>query len=166
MFNEFIFAETLAEESEGLVGRTIKANLGNVLKFGKKQNLEARFRITELKGNICETELVSLELLPPHVKRVVKRAKKRVDDSFIVETKDGIKVRVKPMLLVKDNVQHSLLTSLRMRGREFVEAQAKELSYNEFVNKLVMGDLFRDLKVNLKKVYPVSGVELRALERI
>jgi ribosomal protein S3AE len=165
-FNEIMFAETLAEEAESLIGRTIKTNLGSVLKVGKKQNLEVRFRIVDLKGNNCETELVSLELLPPHVKRVVKRAKKRVDDSFVVETKEGVKVRVKPMLLVKDNVQHSLLTSLRMKGREFVEKEAKELAFNEFVNKVVVGDLFRDLKIHLKKVYPVTGIELRALVKL
>lgn len=164
MLNEFPFAETLAEMPEILVGRTVKTNLSNVLKIGKKQSLEAKFKIVELKGNNCSTELVSLEMLPPHVKRVVKRAKKRVDDSFIVETKDNVKVRIKPMLLVKDKVQNSLLTSLRMNTRLFFEKQAKELTLGELINKILIGDIFRDLKMELKKVYPVTAIELRALE--
>lgn len=166
VFNNVIFGETPAAEIESLVGRGIRTNLGTVIRTAKKTSLEARFKITEVKGNTCMTELVSLEILPPHVKRLVKRAKKRVDDSFVVETKDGIKVRVKPVLLVKDNVQHGILTALRQRGQEFFAAQAKELTFNEFINKILAGDIFRDLRADLKKIYPLAGVELRALVRL
>jgi small subunit ribosomal protein S3Ae len=165
MFNDFVFGETLAEEPESLVGRTSKVNLSNIVKGAKKLNMEAKFRIVEVKGNICATELVSLEILPPNVKRIVKRAKKRVDDSFAVVTKDDIKVRLKPILLVKDNVQHGILTALRASCQTFFEKVAKENTFNELVNKIVFGEMYRDLKGELKKVYPVSGIEMRAVVR-
>ena len=166
LFNEIVFAETPAAEPELLIGRGIKVNLGSVLKMTKKQNIEARFKITEVKGNMCSTTLVSLEILPMHVKRLVKRAKMRVDDSFVVETKDNVKVRIKPMLLVKDNVQHSILSSLRRVSQEFFARHAQESSFSELVTKVVIGDIFRDLKNDLKKVYPVTAVEVRALVRL
>src|SRR3989338_8304181 len=162
LFNNVVFGETLAEEAESLQGRGIKVNLGTVLRATKKQNVEVRFKITGAQGNTCTTELVSMEILPPHVKRIVKRAKKRVDDSFLVTTKDDVKVRLKPMILVKDNVQHSLLTSLRFAAREYFVKVAQETSFNEFVNKILMGDIYKDLKVELKTIYPVSAVEMRA----
>src|SRR3989338_8009553 len=165
LFNNVVFGETLAEEPETLQGRGIKTNLGTVLRAVKKQNVEVRFKITGLQGNICTTELVSMEILPPHVKRLVKRAKKRVDDSFLVTTKDEVKVRLKPMILVKDNVQHSLLTSLRMAARDFFAQAAQESTFNEFTNKIVMGEIYKDLKLHLKKVYPVSAIEMRAFVR-
>lgn len=165
VFNTVVFGETLAAEPEFLKGRGIKTNLGTVIRSIKKQNMEVRFKITGLEGNTCTTELVSMEILPPHVKRIVKRAKKRVDDSFVVTTKDDIKVRLKPMLLVKDNVQHSLLTSLRFVARDFFAKVAQETIFNEFVNMILMGDIYKDLKGELKKVYPVSAVEMRAFVR-
>ncbi|HIH14894.1 MAG: 30S ribosomal protein S3Ae [archaeon GW2011_AR17] len=162
VFNNVVFGETLAAEPESLKGRGIKTNLGTVIRSVKKQSMEVRFKITEVQGNTCSTELVSMEILPPHVKRIVKRAKKRVDDSFVVTTKDDVKVRLKPMILVKDNVQHSLLTSLRFAAREYFVKVAQETSFNEFVNKILMGDIYKDLKVELKTIYPVSAVEMRA----
>ena len=165
VFNTVLFGETLAADPESLSGRRIKTNLGTVLRATKKQNVEVCFKITEVQGNTCMTELVSMEILPPHVRRLVKRAKKRVDDSFLVTTKDNVKVRLKPLLLVKDNVQHSLLTSLRFISRDFFTKIAQETSFNEFVNKVLMGDVYRDLKLELKKVYPVSTVEMRAFVR-
>lgn len=165
VFNNVVFGETVAAEVELLKGRGIKTNLGNVMRSVKKQNMEVRFKIVEVEGNTCHTELVSMEILPPHVKRIVKRAKKRVDDSFVVKTKDDISVRLKPMILVKDNVQHSLLTSLRHKCQEFFTRVAEESTFNELVNKILVGDVYRDLKVELKKIYPVSGAELRAFVR-
>ena len=165
VFNNVVFGETVATEAEQLTGRGIKTNLGTVLRATKKQNLEVRFKITGLQGNICTTELVSMEMLPPHVKRIVKRAKKRVDDSFLVTTKDSVTVRLKPMILVKDNVQHSLLTSLRMAGRDFFTHAASESTFNELANKIVMGEIYKDLKLALKKIYPVTAVEMRAFVR-
>jgi len=165
VFNNVPFAETVAEDPKSLEGRGIKVNLGTVLRATKKGNMEARFKITGVQGNTCTTELVSLEILPPHVKRLVKRAKKRVDDSFVVVTKDDVKVRLKPMLLVKDNVQHSLLTSLRHTCQDFFGNAAKELTFNELVNKIILGDIYKDLKQELKKIYPVAAVEMRALVR-
>ncbi len=165
VFNNVVFAETLASDIEMLKGRGVRSNLGIVLHATKKQNVEVRFKITGMQGNVCITELVSMEILPPHVKRLVKRAKKRVDDSFLVTTKDSVSVRLKPMILVRDNVQHSLLTSLRMKTREFFAKVAEELTFNELVNKIIMGELYKDLKGDLKKIYPVSGIEMRALVR-
>ena len=130
VFNNVIFGETCATEPGLLSGRGIKTNLGTVLRATKKQNVEVRFKITGIQGNTCMTELVSMEILPPHVKRLVKRAKKRVDDSFLVTTKDDVKVRLKPMILVKDNVQHSLLTSLRHAAQDFFIRAAQELKFN------------------------------------
>jgi len=127
--------------------------------------MEIRFKIVEVQGNVCLTELVSMEILPPHVKRIVKRAKKRVDDSFLVKTKDDVQVRLKPMILVKDNVQHSLLTSLRHSCQVYFTKVAEESTFNELVNKILVGDVYKDLRAELKKIYPVAGVELRAFVR-
>ncbi len=166
VFNDFIFGETLAGEPELLVGRSVRGNLSTILRGGKRQSMDGKFRIVEVKGNNCMTELVSLEILPSNVKRIVKRAKMRVDDSFVVETKDDVKIRLKPMLLVKDDVQHGVLTALRVSCQNYFTRVAKENSFNEFTNKVVLGELYKDLKNELKKIYPVAVVEMRAFVKV
>ena len=95
----------------------------------------------------------------------MKRAKKRVDDSFVVVTKENIPVRLKPLLLVRENVQHSLLTALRKRTQEYFLTVAKEMEFNDLVNKVISGEILRDLRSELRKVYPVAAVEMRMLVR-
>ncbi len=166
VFNEVVFAETLAADPKLLKGRGITTSLSNVNRGMKKQNLEVKFKIVDVKGNDCLTEFYSMEIASPFVKRLVKRAKRRVDDSFVVETKDNVKVRVKPLLLVREHVQKGVLTGLRKVTQDYCEGLAKEVEFNVFVNKVLAGEVQRDLKGLLKKVYPVSTVQIRALQRV
>ena len=134
--------------------------------MGKKQSGELVFKIVEVKGNVCLTTLIGMEVLPPHVKRIVKRAKSRVDDSFVVLTKDNVKVRLKPMILVKSKVQHGVLTALRKGTQDYFIRVALEMDYDELINRILIGDLYRDVKAELKKTCPVIAVEMRAFTRL
>ena len=165
VFNNIVFAETLAADPKLLKGRGITTSLSTINKGMKRQNLEVKLRIIDVKGNECETEFCSMEISGPFVKRLVKRAKKRIDDSFVVETKDGVKVRLKPLLFVKETVQRGVLTGLRKMTQEYCLKLAKEVEFNALVNKVLQGEVQRDLKGVLKKVYPVSAVQIRALKR-
>lgn len=165
LFGNIPFGETPAAEPETLTGRCVRTSLSNIIKGSKKQEVELCFKVTEVKGSECHTELVSMEILPQHIRRIVKRAKKRVDDSFVVTTKENIHVRLKPLLLVRENVQHSLLTALRKRMIDYFFTVAKEMEFNDLVNKVISGEIQRDLRMNLKKVYPVAAVEMRMLVR-
>ena len=165
IFNNVVFGETPTSDPKNLVGRSVKTSLKTFVKTGKRQAVEVKLRVSEVKGSSCVTELESLTIPQPMVKRLVRRAKKRVDDSFIVVTKDETKVRLKPMLLVKDNVQHGILTDLRALAKGYYTELAKELTFSELVNKIIQGDSAKELKQQLRKVYPVSIVEMRALVR-
>ncbi len=163
IFNNVVFAETLAVDPKVLVGRGVNTSLANINKGMKKQNLEVKFKIVEVKGNDCKTELVSMNVSAQHVKRLVKRAKKRVDDSFVVETKDKVRVRLKPLLLVRETVQRGVLTELRKETQKYFVDLAKETELNELLNMVLGGEVQKNVKVLLKKVYPVQNVNMRAV---
>ena len=163
MFNAVQFGETPAAEPDLLKGRGININLSTLMKTGKRNNVEIHLRVTEVKGNICATEFIGMEIFPQFVKRFVKRAKKRVDDSFVVTCKDGVNVRLKPLLLVKSATQHGVMSALRMKSREYLTRVAAEVTFTELVGKILFGDAVREMKGELRKVYPVGIVEIRAL---
>ncbi|MDP3918552.1 MAG: hypothetical protein Q8Q35_01430 [Nanoarchaeota archaeon] len=166
VFNSVVFGETPAADPKMLIGRTIKTSLSQFLKGARRSTVGLQFKITEVKGSDCHTEFELMEIMPPNVKRLVKRAKKRIDDSFVVVTKDETKVRLKPILLVKDSVQRGILSDLRKTTQEFYTKFAKELTFNELLNKVLMGDASKDLKSELKKVYPVAIVDMRMLVKL
>ena len=166
VLNSVVFGETVAADPEMLKTRAFNVNLGSVIRGGKNQNVAVKFKVSEMKANICETEFYGYELSSGYVKRLVRRAKRRVDDSFIVESKDGIKFRLKPVVFVKTAVQASVQTALRLRLREFVGKLATENSYDQMVSMILQGNLQKDFKTELKKIHPFVTAEVRALQRI
>lgn len=166
VLNNVVVGETPSADPALLEGRVVSINMSNVMRNIKKNNLVVKFKIIEVKGNECLTDFVGYEIVPAHVKRLVKRAKCRVDDSFVINSKDGKKVRIKPLLLTRDKTYNSVLSSLRKTAKELLTKKLASMDYNEFLNKLIVGDVQRELKGNLKKVYPLSIVEIRALKLV
>jgi ribosomal protein S3AE len=166
VLNSVVFGETLAADPEMLKDRGFNVNLGSVVRGGRNTNISVKFKVSNLKANICETDFYAYELSNGYVKRLVRRAKRRVDDSFVVESKDGIKFRIKPLVLIKNPVQASVQTTMRLRLREFVAKLAQENEYNKIVSMILQGNLQKEFKTELKKVHPFVNAEVRALQRV
>jgi small subunit ribosomal protein S3Ae len=166
IFDKVLVGQTLAVDPDKIAGRTLVASLAQFIKGAKRQNANVTIRVTEVKAGKCETELEKMELAPPQVKRLVRRAKCRVDDSFVVQTKDEVKVRIKPLLLVKDTVQRSVLSALRATTQKFYTDQAKDLTYNELCNKIFAQETEKTLKQEIRSVYPVSAIYIRAFSKL
>src|SRR3989344_7629474 len=106
-FNNAEVGETLANEGAKIIGRTLEVNLANITQDPKSQNIKVKFRIKEVKGNEAHSEFISYKMLSTYVKRVIRPAKEKMDDSFQYMTKDNIKVVIKTLILTKAKTKHS-----------------------------------------------------------
>lgn len=162
--NSTILGEIPASEPEMLAGKTLKINLMTITNDMKKQNMVAKFRVTGIKDSLAETELVGYEVTPSYIRRLAKRARTKIDDSFKCETKDKQKLTIKTMLLAKNKLQRNVQTSLRMAARVALADEASKKTFIEMVSGTMRNESQKALKSTLKKVYPVSMVEIRVLE--
>ncbi|MFH0752928.1 MAG: hypothetical protein V1914_05045 [archaeon] len=162
--NQVIIGETPASDISLLQGRVVKANLMNLTNDMKKQSMVASFKVKSVKESTAETEFTGYVIMPSHVKRLVKRSKDKVGDSFKCETKDGKKIVIKPLLLIKNKLQRNVLSSLRMTARDVLTKEAKNKTFSELASAIFNKDIQKTTKQALKKVYPVTMVEIRALE--
>src|SRR3989338_2030380 len=80
----------------------------------------------------------------------------------------GETLAAEPESLKGRGIKTNLGTVIRSVKKQSMEVRFKitEVQGNtcstEFVNKILMGDIYKDLKVELKTIYPVSAVEMRA----
>ncbi len=144
--NQVIIGETLASDPSGLIGRVINANLMTLTNDLKKQNMNMAFKVTNVKESTAETEFVSYSITPAHVKRLAKRSRDKAEDSFRCETKDGKKIAIKPLLLIKNKLQRNVLSSLRMATREVLAKEAKKKTVIELVTAILNKDLQNTVK--------------------
>ncbi|MBI2670407.1 hypothetical protein HYX18_00275 [Candidatus Woesearchaeota archaeon] len=165
-FKDIQLGESYVADPSRLMNKNLEINLMELTNDVKKQNIKVRFIINNISENKATADFIGHELVSSLVKRVVKRAKSKIDDSFIVETKDNIKIRVKPLVLTKTKAAHSVLTRLRSKIRETLIVNFKKYTYDELVQQLLNQEVHKLLKEQLKKIYPVSVVELRYLRKL
>ncbi len=165
-FKEISIGETLCFNTENLIGRTLYVNLASLTNDARMQNVNVRLVVNEVKNKKACTKLEGYEVLPAFIRRVVKLGKDRADDSFIYKTKDNIDVVMKPLLITKNKVKHSVLSNLRLTARDFLEKYVVKIDYDELVFDLINYKLQKELKSNLKRVYPLDVAEIRIMELV
>jgi small subunit ribosomal protein S3Ae len=164
VFNEVEVGETSAYDVNDVIGRTVKASLMNFTRNIKKQSITVTLALKEVKDKKAFTEVSSYSTSPSAVKRLVRRRRDKVDDSFIALTSDGKKVRVKPMVLTRSNTSNSTLTALRHAVRYTFISEIKKMTYGQFVDSVIADKIARDIKSSLSFIYPVRMVSVRAFK--
>ncbi len=165
-FNNLKIGESLGTEVKDLIGRKIIVNLSTLFNDPKKQSINAIFKINEIKGESAIAHIVGYELSQSHLKRVMRRSKDKIEDSFICESKDKIKFRIKPFLLTKTQTKRSILASLKHKAREYFNDVSSKNDFNVLIQNIISNKVQKDLKGVIKKVYPIILCEIRILERI
>ena len=164
VFNEMIVGETSAVSPTDIVGRTVKSSLMTFTRNMKKQGVTVTLKLTGIQENKAMTEIDSYVTNPSSIKRLVRRRRDKIDDSFICKTKDNKLVRVKPMMLTRSNTSNSVLTSLRHVMRYMLIMNIMKLTYGQFVDSVLNDRLVKDVKKYVNVVYPVRMVSIRAFE--
>ena len=165
-FNNIPVGESVAYEDKGLIGRVMKVNLGTLTRDAKLQNVRIKFKINEIKDEKAYTEVKGYELSGSYVKRIMRAVISKIDDSFIITTKEGIKLKLKPLVLTKHKAQKNVLKGLRGLIRKEINDYIKNEVYDKFISDLISKKIQRDIRNKLSKIYPVGVVEIRMMERI
>jgi len=163
LFSNREIGESTVFAPASLLGKVTSVNLMVLTNDVKKQNINVRFRVNEVKDNTGYTELISYEMIPAHVKRIVRRANDKLDDSFLAETQDGKIIRIKPLLITRTETKGSVLATLAKKSRAFVIQYVKKVSYEQLISDIIISKLQSEMYKFLKKVYPLRVAEIRAL---
>ncbi len=163
-FNNMVIGESYIVDPEKLIGKTLKLNLGALIGDSKKFNINLGFKIKEIKGADAYAVVVSYEILQAHVKRLVRVGQDKIEDSFVAESKDKLKVCVKPVALTKAKAKNSILTKIRKDARERITHIFANNNFKEVLNEIINGQLQKNLRQEFKKIYPLSTFEIRKLE--
>ncbi len=165
-FNRANIGETLADDPAKIMGRIIEATLGDITGDWTKQNTKMIFRIDEIGGNNAYTSFMGHELTKDYMRSLVKRRTSKIDANLVVTTKDGFKVRVKPVVLTVKRARTSQIESIRKIMVTVVNNRGKEMGFNEFINDIVTGKVASEIYKSTKNIYPLRRVEVGKTELV
>ncbi len=164
VFREMPVCETFVYDAREGIGKTVSVNMMALTKNPKRQGINLKFLVTGQREDKLTTDFIGLRMMPPVVKRVVRRGKDKIVDSFICTTSDMRKIRVKPLIITRSKVKGSVITAIRKAAKMHIARTASNLAYEKLVEEIVSFKLQRGMYELLNKIYPVSICEIRSFE--
>jgi ribosomal protein S3AE len=166
LFNEQVIGESFVGEAQELVGRNVTVSLMVLTGDPQKQTVNVSFKITGVKDNAAFCELIGYQVLPSAAKKLMRRQRSKIDDSFIVETADKKYIRVKPLIVTKGRTTHSTMAAMRKLERAYIAKTISKMDFENFVREVVQKKLQHGLGQLLRLLYPIGACEIRMLELI
>ena len=152
--------DTIANDSESVVGRIMQATLGEITNDYAKQHIKMRFKISSVTGDAAYTEFVGHEVTRDYLRGLIKRRSTRIDCLIPIMTKDGKKVRLTVSCYTLARANVSQVHAIRNAMTANVQAQAAVWDLNTLVTGIVGGEISRDIFKVVKPLYPVRRVEI------
>ena len=161
LFREQILGESLVADPVLLEGKPLKINLMNLTGDAKRQNINIGFTIVKVTDGKGMTRITKYSVLPSSLKRMVRRGRDKIDDSFLARTKDKVFVRVKPLIVTKNRSPHSQQQKIRLEAKKFLRSVISERPFEQLAEEVVNWRVQKSLRDVVSKLYPTRSVELR-----
>ena len=161
MFNNQILGETFVYETETIPNKHLTINLMTLTGNPKKQNFDVFFKVIDLKEGKGITKTLGMEMQHSSVRRLARRGRSKVADSFLVKTKKEEFVRVKPILMTRTRTDHQTQSALRLKTRALLRELIRKYNFETVINDIINMRLQRHLKQELSAVFPIRSVDIR-----
>ena len=164
MFNKQLLGETIADEPGKIMGRIAEVTVQDLTGDFSKMHIKLHFKVHHIQGQDALTTFVGHGMTSDYVRRLTRRKRTRVDLTVDVTTKDGWKMRVKPMAITDRRIQSSKQRVIRAIMTKTIADTAAKQSVGEFVKGIISGELAKTIALGCKPIHPVSRVEVRKSE--
>ncbi len=166
MFNSIELGETPAATPDELRERITEATVQDLTGDFSKMHIKLRFKANSVTGSEVHTQFIGHDLTNDYVRRLTRRKRTKTEHVVEAVTKDGYRIRVKPMVVTERRIQSSQETALRNVMVSVVAKQASSMVLSDVIKSIVSGDLAKDISNATKVIIPMKKVEIRRSEVI
>jgi len=150
-----------ADDSSKIVGRVVDSTLYDITNDFAHQYLKMYFKVTEVEGKTARTIFKGHEYSRDYLRSLVRRRTTRVDGIFNVTTADGYELRLAVCVFTLKRIKTSQEQAIRTLMKKIVEEKAGALTFDQFVQELVLGKIASDIYNEAKKIAPLRHVGIR-----
>ncbi len=166
LFSEQVIGESYVVDVKDLVGRHVTVSLMVLTGDPQKQSVHVSFKITGINNDMATTEIVGYTLLPSAAKKLMRRNRGKIEDSFMVESADKKVVLIKPLIITRGATSGSVLATMRKLERAYVSKMISKMDTDSIVRDIVQKKLQHGLGQLLRFLYPIGACEIRQFEFI
>jgi small subunit ribosomal protein S3Ae len=159
-FDREELGETLAEEPEQVLGRTVDTTLGEIREDAGENNTKLSFKITDVGSDAAYTEFIKHELTRDYMRSLVRRGASKVDGYVTVLTTDDYRTQLQLVAYTTKKADDSQERAIRRVMIDMIEEAAEERTFQELVDGVVNGRLSSAIYGEAKTIYPLRRVEI------
>jgi ribosomal protein S3AE len=163
VFDHAVIGEAHVLENEELLKKNVSVNLMTLTDDPRKQGFSIRFDVKDVKEGKAHTQAVALQMTPSAVKRLMRRGRDKVDDSFTLKIAGGRAVRVKPVLVTNTKCSKATQTDIRLAVRRRLRDYFARMKFEDIVKEIVDTKVQRMLKDIAGKTHPVRSADIREI---
>ncbi|WP_053948062.1 30S ribosomal protein S3ae [Halolamina sediminis] len=162
-FDRAEIGETVAEEPNQVVGRTIETTLGEMEGDQGQNNSKLTFKINDVGSDAAYTEFIKYELTRDYLRSLVRRGASKVAATVTLLTTDDYRVKIQPVALTTQKADRSQEQAIRSVMTDIVEEAAEERTFEQLVDSVVEGRVSSAIYGEAKEIYPLRRVEVQKL---
>lgn len=164
LFDKQLIGETMVWETEAILGKPAKVNVMTLTGNPKKQNMDVFFEVVDVKEGVGHTKTLGIELQHNAARRLARRGRSKVADSFLAKTKTGDLVRVKPIIMTRSRADNEVQRAIRSKAKTVIRAFTAQYTIETLINEIVNNRMQRFVKDELLDVFPVRSADIRFLK--
>jgi small subunit ribosomal protein S3Ae len=144
-----------------LVGRIVDGTLYDITNDFAHQYLKMYFRVEDVEGKTARTVFKGHEYSRDYLRSLVRRRTTRVDGIFNVATKDNYGLTLAVSVFTLSRIKTSQEHEIRVIMNNIIKEKASALTFDQFVQELVLGKIASDIYNEAKKISPLRHVGVR-----
>ena len=150
-----------ADDPDKLVGRIVDGTLYDITNDFAHQYLKMYFRVENVEGKTARTVFKGHEYSRDYLRSLVRRRTTRVDGIFNLSTKDDYGLMLAVSVFTLSRIKTSQEQEIRTIMQKIVKEKASALTFDQFVQELVLGKIASDIYNEAKKISPLRHVGVR-----
>ena len=150
-----------ADDPAKLMGRIVDGTLYDITNDFSHQYLKLYFRVEEVEGKTARTVFKGHEYSRDYLRSLVRRRTTRVDGIFNVVTKDNYGLMLAVSVFTLSRIKTSQEQEIRAIMNNIIKEKASALTFDQFVQELVLGKIASDIYNEAKKISPLRHVGVR-----
>ncbi len=158
--------ETYITKAEDALNRHMTISLRELTGSMRDQNVKVKLLLKELDGQQIKTKTVGYSIVPNFVKKLVRKRTSRLDDVYVLRTKEGQAVQLKTLIVAYNNINRSMGLVLRSKLKAMINEEIKKGNFDDFVSKVVGIRVQSAAKRAINKMYPVKEILIRGMDLV
>jgi len=155
-----------SEDPDKLLGRVIDSTLYDITEDFSHQNQKMYFQIIGVDNRTARTVLKKHEYSRDYLRSLVRRRTTRVDAIFDITTKDSYKLRESICAFSLTRIKTTHEKAIRTIMKRVIQEKAETLTFDQFVQEVVLGKVASDIYNQAKKIAPLRHVGVRKTKLI